>query len=371
VLVETQSIFMLTLYGSLQFIGTLLAPFSGVVGDRFGRRTSLCAIRGYLALLATMTMSLGFAGLLQPSIVLPIAFLSGLVRPSDLVMRQSLVADTMTAERLMPALSLSRMTQDTARIAGSLIGAGLFAHFGIGMAYVFVASFYALGFLLTLGVAHIPTGQDAIRNEGSALAARWYELRDGMRYARTTPAALALMWLAFLVNLSAFPFSQTLMPYVANDIYKVGATGLGQLVATFATGALAGSVMIAMAGRITARFMLITTGLWYLMIAVFAQLDSMAAGLAALFIMGLVQSFAMVSLSGVLLQSVDERYRARVMGIRMLVVYGMPIGLMIAGPLIERYGYPITADIYVVFGLLCVTLIGWRWKRDLWSGEVL
>ncbi len=372
VLVETQSVFMLTLYGSLQFIGTLLAPFSGVAGDRFGRRSSLCAIRGYLALLATMTMTLGFMGLLHPNIVLPIAFCSGLVRPSDLVMRQSLVADTMTPARLMPALSLSRMTQDTARIVGSIVGTSLFAHFGIGAAYVCVASFYGMGFLLTLGVAHVPTAQDSKQGEDeSMLVARWRELRDGMRYASTTPAALALMCLAFLVNLCAFPFSQTLLPYVANNIYKVDATGLGQLVATFATGALTGSVIVAMVGRITARFMLITTALWYVMIAVFAHMDGMSAGLGALFVMGIVQSFAMVSLSGVLLQSVDERFRARVMGIRMLVVYALPIGLMIAGPMIQNYGYPMTSYVYVSFGLMCVFLIGWKWKRDLWSGAVL
>ena len=39
VIVETQSVLSLTLFASLQWLGTLLAPYLGALGDRFGRRT--------------------------------------------------------------------------------------------------------------------------------------------------------------------------------------------------------------------------------------------------------------------------------------------------------------------------------------------
>ncbi len=45
VLVETQSVVMLGIFGSLQYLGSLLAPFTGVIGDRLGSRTMLLAIR--------------------------------------------------------------------------------------------------------------------------------------------------------------------------------------------------------------------------------------------------------------------------------------------------------------------------------------
>jgi len=89
VLVGTQSVFYLTLFGALQFTGTLLAPFSGVAGDRLGRRTTLCTMRFFMGLIAAAVMVLALADMLEPTYVLPFAFLTGLVRPSDMVMRNS------------------------------------------------------------------------------------------------------------------------------------------------------------------------------------------------------------------------------------------------------------------------------------------
>ena len=54
------------------------------------------------------------------------------------------------------------------------------------------------------------------------------------------------MWLACLVNFSAFPLSMGLMPYVAKNVYGLDQTGLGMLVASFAVGALIGSIAVAL-----------------------------------------------------------------------------------------------------------------------------
>jgi hypothetical protein len=90
------------------------------------------------------------------------------------------------------------------------------------------------------------------------------------------------------------------------------------------------------------------------------------SGLIILFIMGIIHNLAMVSLSAVLLRDVEARFRARVMGIRMLVVYGLPTGLLIAGFMIERIGYPATATIYSVMGIGMTIYIGIHWRQTLW-----
>ena len=51
-----------------------------------------------------------------------------------------------------------------------------------------------------------------------------------------------MMWLAFLINLTAYPISSGLLPYVAREILLVDATGLGWLAASFALGSLLGSI---------------------------------------------------------------------------------------------------------------------------------
>ena len=74
----------------------------------------------------------------------------------------------------------------------------------------------------------------------------------------------------------------------------------------------------------------------------------------------------MVSLGTLMLRSTDGRYRGRVMGLRMMAIYGVPLGLLPSGLLIRAFGYPVTASLYAAFGLACIALIGLRWRAQLW-----
>jgi MFS family permease len=70
VLVETGSVLMLTVLGALQFIGTLVAPILGVVGDRIGQRNLLSGMRAVYATVAAILTALAFTGGLNPPLVL-------------------------------------------------------------------------------------------------------------------------------------------------------------------------------------------------------------------------------------------------------------------------------------------------------------
>ena len=131
VLVETNSVVMLTVFGALLYGGTLIAPIVGVWSDRLGHRNMLSAMRAVYALVAGTLMTLAFTGRLTPMIVLILAAITGIVRPSDMGLRGALIADTMPPASLTPAMGIARTTSDTARIFGALTGAGLFAAIGI------------------------------------------------------------------------------------------------------------------------------------------------------------------------------------------------------------------------------------------------
>src|SRR5258707_8674795 len=95
VMVETGPLLLLTLFASLGYVGTLIAPLFGVVGDRIGHRDLLAMMRATYAVLAATLMTLALAGHLNPLLVFIIAMLMGLVRPSDLGVRGALVATIM------------------------------------------------------------------------------------------------------------------------------------------------------------------------------------------------------------------------------------------------------------------------------------
>jgi predicted MFS family arabinose efflux permease len=374
VLAESQSVFMLTVFASLLYIGTLLAPISGVIGDRIGNRNLLGAMRGLYTILASILMTLAFLEAVTPAVVLGIATVLGLVRPSDIGVRAALVGETMPGDHLMGAMSIQRTTLDSARIVGALTGAGLVATLGMGPAYVVVVSFYAASCLLTFQVdrAHPARHRAAIPGVAQR-PSPWRDLWEGLAYVWNTPHLFGMMCLAFLVNVTAFPLFNSLMPYVAKEVYGADQTVLGYLVAGGAFGALTGSIALSRyGGAIPAgRAMIVFCAAWYAMLLAFAHTQHPASGIPVLLLAGCAQSLGLVPMAALLLRTSDPRFHGRIMGIRMLAIYGNLPGLLISGPLIATYGYPATATLYCAIGLVFTLLIAVRWRAHLWRRGAL
>jgi MFS family permease len=366
VLVETKSVLLLSLFASLTYIGTLIAPVFGVIGDRIGHRDLLAMMRATYAVLAGALMTLALTGYLTPLYVFIIAAIMGLVRPSDLGVRGALVATIMPHDQLIGAISISRTTMDTARIAGALSGAALFAALGMGPAYVAIVALYVLGTLLTLCVVapwkpHPANAADAVRRSPMR------DLKEGVAYVWTTPRMRAAIWIAFLANLTGYPLSNGLLPYIAREIYGTNQTGLGYLSASFAIGSLAGSVLLSVIGGIrVARLMIAATVMWYAALLVFVQIQTMTAAIACLMFAGFAQSLAMISIAVILMRTASEHFRGRVMGVRMLAIYSLPLGLLAAGSLIDEIGFAATGTLYASAGLTLMLTIVLHWRADLW-----
>lgn len=367
ILVETQSVVMLTLFGALQYLGTLVAPVLGVTGQRIGVKKNYCALRLAYMLLAAATMTLALTGVLAPWHVFVIGAGLSVVRPSDLVLRYTLLGESMPSSNIFGATSVSRTTQDSARVFGALTGAALAAWLGMANTYIAITVFYGCALLLSLQVAGKPGSRE------SRPASTLRDVSSGMVYVWKTPHLLAAMAVALLVNLCAFPLTNGLLPAVAKDVYGTDQRGLGYLAASFAFGALLGSIILMRIGyRLPpARTMIVFCAVWYVMTLMFAQMPGFTGGLPMIMLAGCAQSMSMVPLSAMLLRTTKEGFRGNVMGIRTLMIYGVPVGLLVAGPLIAEYGYRFTATVYCVFGLACTALIAWYWREHIWREDAL
>lgn len=370
VLVETRSVVMLTLFASLQYIGTLLAPMFGVMGDRVGHRKVLATMRLIYATQALALMTLAYSGQLTPVYVLIIAGVMGLVRPSDIGMRTALVGATMPPDKLMAAMSIQRTTQDSAKVAGALTGAGLVAMLGIGPAYTVVVTLYTISAMLTLKGAN-PNAAPRALIAPSERASPWGDLRAGMKYVWNTPLLLASMLFAFLLNCTAFPMMNGLMPVMAKEIYHTDQTGLGYLVAAGGFGALMSSVVMSRIGhRIRpARTLIIFSMCWLLSLVFFANTTHPAAGIPFLMLAGLSQGLGQIPMAAMLIRNSDPRFRGRIMGIRMLAIYGNVPGLLLAGWSIQRIGYPMTITLYGAAAIVLLGIVVLRWRAQLWWRE--
>jgi hypothetical protein len=275
-------------------------------------------------------------------------------------MRHVLVSQTMRPDMLLNALGISRTTSDSARVAGAFAGTAGVSLIGMGAAYAAVTAMYIAAFFLSLGVAKVAVQPIA--------AHPLSDLKQGFSYVWHKADLLGAFAVAFLVNLLAYPFVLGLLPYVAKDVYAVGQSGLGYLAAAFWSGALAGSLLVGRSRLALrpARTMLWSGALWFAATLVFGQSTTLAVGLPLLFVTGFVQSFCLTPLAAVMLRSSEEAMRGRVMGVRMLAIWGLPLGLLAAGPIIAWLGYSATTLLYAGLGLAATLVIGYRWRHALW-----
>ncbi len=188
-------------------------------------------------------------------------------------------------------------------------------------------------------------------------------LRSGLGYMRKDPVILGVMFLAFIVNFTAFPVMNGLMPVVARDIFDLGANGLARFVAITAVGAFIGSVTVASFMRVRSPERVMVAGIvaWHLALLVFARTDSTPFAMFVLACFGLSMSVAMVTMSIVLLGRTAPEFRGRVMGVRSLAVYGLPLGLLAGGFLFERLGTQTTLTANSIAGLVLTGVIVAIW----------
>jgi predicted MFS family arabinose efflux permease len=333
-----------------------------------GHHRVLGIMRASYALLATVITTLAFMGKLTPLAVLMVAAIFGLLRPSDPGMRYALVATLLPHEQFVGAMSFLRTTMDIARIVGALSGAAAFVALGMGPAYLVVMLLYIGGALLTLAIRPPPSATTSvvITAENSA-PSTWRDLKEATFYVWRTPLIRALMLIALLINLTAFPLTNGLMPYAAREVFGTDQTGLGYLVASFAVGALLGSLVLGSVHVVQlGRIIIVTTLVWHALLLAFAFMPDLKAAIACLIVAGFFQSVGVVALMVILMRSAGEKMRGRVMGLRMMVIYTLPLGLLAAGVLIGRIGYRPTVVLYTITGLILMTAIAIHWRRELW-----
>lgn len=401
VLVATDSVLMLTIFASLNFLGTLFAPGFGVLGDRIGHRRLLWSTRAVYSVLSGSIMTFALLGVISPTIVLAVAALMGLIRPSDIGTRNAVIGETLPPAQMMGAMGLQRSTQDIARISGALTGAGLAVTLGMGPAYAVVTTLYLVSVGLTILAGRVVKEEYANANFGATPAASsgapptaatspsaagressppkkkraspWADLREGMAYVWRTPHLRAIMLLAFLLNATAFPIYVSLMPYLVKGVYQETQTVLGYMTACGSTGALLGSILLSKFNTYfrPGRLMLMTGLGWCISLLVLAQTTGPHQGVFVMFFAGAFQSSCLVAMAALLLRHADPQYRGRVMGCRILAIYGNLPGLLLFSPILGVLQYSMTASLYALTGITLSLVIGYRWREHLWHSTAL
>src|SRR2546425_4936730 len=127
----TSSAFMLGLLGFMQFLPVLLLSlWAGVIVDEADKRRLLLITQTAFLIQAVLLATAVSTGIVQPWMVLALAFVFGTINAVDLPARQSFVVELAGKEDLSNAIALNSAAFNTARILGPAIAGILLATLG-------------------------------------------------------------------------------------------------------------------------------------------------------------------------------------------------------------------------------------------------
>src|ERR1700716_891021 len=107
--------------------------------------------------------------------------------------------------------------------------------------------------------------------------------------------------------------------------------------------------------------------MWYAALLLFVQMQTVPAAIVCLTLAGFSPSLCMISIAVILMRTSSAHFRGRVMGVRMLVIYGLPLGLLAAGSLIDEIGFAATGTLYAAAGLALMLAIVLHWRGGFWG----
>ena len=349
----TDSPFLVGLVASARMGLNFLALFAGAVADRVSRQRLLAGVELIMTCFAVWMLVLILSGRLEVWHIFALTLAGGFVRMFQMPAAQSMVADTLTSDRISNGVALTTMGRNFATIVGPLVGGFLIKASGPQGAYTTIAILYCVS-----GVAAllITTSRSAVpRKEDSVLSA----VVQGMKYVKSEQVLWATLILAVVINLTGWPLHTSLMPVFARDVLGTGPAGLGILMSAFGIGALVGSASLALVQNLNhlGKFLIAAVVAWHGSMLLFAASTIFPLSLGILLFTGMAFSATQVLMTTVLLRTALPDFRGRVMGLRVQAIYAYTFGSLNSGFVAGVWGAPWAANINAVLGIGMVSIL--------------
>jgi len=318
----------------------LFGPIGGVFADRMDRKRVLYLTQSLSGLLAAVFAVTVATHSIQLWIVYLLAIALGFVNVFDNPARQSFISEMVSAQDLPNAVTLNSVAMNMARVFGAALGGVIAAAIGLALCFTFNALSFAavLVSLAAMRTSELFPGKRVTKQKG--------QVRQGLRYVRSTPELLIPLVMIAVIGTLAWEF-QVSLPLMASNVFHGGAASYGVMASVMGAGAVVGGLISAARSRPRARALCLAAVGWGIAILAAAVAPSMALELAALVFVG-YGSITFNSLAKTTLQlAAKPEMRGRVMALWALAWLGStPIG----GPIVGWAGQAIGARWALVIG---------------------
>ena len=354
----TGSAFYLGIIGfSTQIPTIFIAPFAGVLADRWSRHRMLMVTQVLSMLQALVLAALVFSGTIHIWHLIVMSVFIGIVNAFDIPIRQAFVYQLVNdKDDLSNAIALNSMIFNGARLAGPPIAGFLILIAGEGVCFLLNAISYLAVLIALLAMKLSP------QNTGLSQGRVLIELKNGLKYAASVvPIRIILIVLGF-ISLVGMPYA-VLMPVFAKDILGGGPQTLGFLMGAVGIGALIGALYLATRKSIRGlgKVMVFSISLFGVGIIMFSLSKVLWFSLLMMLFSGFGMMVQMASINTILQTIVDDDKRGRVMSLYTMAFMGMaPFGSLLAGSAANWLGAPHTLQIS---GILCLLTAAVFWKK--------
>jgi MFS family permease len=323
----TGSLLIYRLTGSAALLGTLslahaiptllLSLFGGAIADRVQKKQIL--IIG-LASSALVSLAIGLAlstGYLSKErvgswwILIASSFIQGIIMGLMMPARQAIIPELVTKEQATNAIALNTMGMNVLSLIAPAVAGFLVDSFNFASAYYAMTAlnFWGVGFIV-----FVPPTRQLYGGGGNILA----DIKDGFKYVGKQRIILIMLIFTLFFVILSMPYRQ-LLPIYADDILKVGATGMGLLMSASGVGALVGSLTLAFMPNKNRGLILLLSGvLSGLAITAFSWSTLWGPSLVFIALIGLGQTGRVTTANALLQSYVEIGYMGRVMSINMM-----------------------------------------------------
>jgi MFS family permease len=336
----TGSVYLLGVVGFAGQIPTfLIAPFAGVIVDRFNRYKILVLTQVLAMIQALILAYLVLTNSIQVWEIVLLSISLGIINAFDMPSRQSLIVDMIDKrEDLGNAIALNSSMVSSARVLGPSIAGIIIALTGEGTCFLLnaISYIFVIAFLLLIKIT-----PRKIKPQNTHVYKGFIE---GFKYTFGFMPMRYVILLLALISFMGMPYT-VLMPVFAKNILHGGSHTFGFLMGAAGIGALCGSIYMASRKSVIglSKIIALAAAIFGFGLCVFSLSNFFLLSLGLMLIVGLGFTLQMASCNTLLQTIVDDDKRGRVMSLYAMAFMGTaPFGSYFAGFMASIIGAPYT-----------------------------
>jgi MFS family permease len=344
----TNSELLLGIVGFASNISDLLiAPFVGVIADRYDRRKIVIVTQSLAAVQALVLAILVLTNSIQVWQLIVLSFILGTIFAVDRPARQAFIKDIVeNKEDLGNAIALNAILFNSARLIGPTIAGILVAVAGEGICFLINSVSY-ISVLIALVLIRIK--QSVTPKKKPSMMKDFIE---GARYSFGFKPIRTMLIIMAVVSFTSLPYL-LLMPVFARDVLHGDSRTLGFLMGSVGVGAVIGGIIFALRknvrgiGTHIARAIIMSIGL-----ILFSQSTNLYLSMLFLAIVGFGQINTLAASNTAFQSMSEDEKRGRVLAFYYTAILGIaPFRDILSGYSAEKISAPTTVLIGAVISI--------------------